>query len=102
MMVCVMCGLDALQIRDFLQQVNEEGLPDDDRVAIMNAVNPLYIPRNYLMHKVIEAAEAGDCEPLHTLYEVLKRPFVEQVGMQHFSQPAPEWATKLAGVAVLS
>ena len=85
-----------------MQQVDEEGLPSEERTAAMDACNPLYVPRNYLMQEAIEAVAAGNYEPLHELHKVLKHPFVEQPGMQKYSQPAPHWAKKLAGVAVLS
>lgn len=47
--------------------------------ARMDAVNPLFIPRNHLVEEVITAAiERGDLGPFERLNEVLARPYEEQ------------------------
>jgi uncharacterized protein YdiU (UPF0061 family) len=55
----------------------------------MNAVNPLYIPRNHLVEAALTAATAGDMQPFVELNQVLTNPFVEQAGKQSFAMPAP-------------
>jgi uncharacterized protein YdiU (UPF0061 family) len=55
----------------------------------MQAVNPLYIPRNHLVEQAIQAAvEEDDVTPFRTLNEVLARPFDEQPGRERYAQPA--------------
>ena len=45
----------------------------------MDAVNPLFIPRNHLVEEVIAAAiERGDLSPFERLNTVLARPYDEQ------------------------
>ena len=51
-------------LRRYRAKLRAEGLPDDERRAMQNAVNPAYIPRNQLMQRAIEAAEAGDFAPV--------------------------------------
>jgi uncharacterized protein YdiU (UPF0061 family) len=37
-----------------------DGVPDEERWAIQNSVNPAYIPRNHVLLKVIAGVEEGD------------------------------------------
>ena len=67
----------------------------DKRLEKMNAVNPVYIPRNYLLQEAIEKAEGGDFELTNTLLKLWEKPFEEQQGMEHFAQAAPDWGKKL-------
>ncbi|NNG19890.1 YdiU family protein [Naumannella sp. ID2617S] len=62
-----------------------------DRGAVarrMDAVNPLYIPRNHLVEDAIAAAHAGDPTPFEELDTVLRSPFTERPGRERFTQPA--------------
>jgi len=56
----------------------------------MDAVNPLYIPRNHLVEKALAAGVAGDLGPVRQLIDVLADPFVERPGLERFAQPAPD------------
>jgi uncharacterized protein YdiU (UPF0061 family) len=57
--------------------------------AAMDAVNPLYIPRNYLVEEALAAAELGNYAPFRALLGVLARPFEEQPGRERFAAPPP-------------
>ncbi|UZE29593.1 protein adenylyltransferase SelO [Pseudomonas asplenii] len=72
--------------------------PDQDqarRTMRMHAVNPLYILRNYLAQRAIEAAEKGDYAEVRQLHAVLSRPFEEQPGMEAYAERPPEWGKHL-------
>jgi len=56
----------------------------------MDAVNPLYIPRNHKVEEALMAAENGDDAPVKTLLNVLASPFEERRGQEAFAVPAPE------------
>lgn len=56
----------------------------------MDAVNPVYIPRNHLVEAALTAATAGDLAPTERLVDVLRRPFEERPGLDEFVRPAPE------------
>jgi len=76
--------------------------PNADRKAAMDAVNPIYVPRNWLAQEAIDAATAGDLGPLHRLMEVLKHPYEERPADAHFAEKRPEWARNKPGCAMLS
>ncbi|KQZ76395.1 hypothetical protein ASE06_07800 [Sphingopyxis sp. Root214] len=56
----------------------------------MDAVNPLYIPRNHLVEAALDAAEAGDLAQWLELLEVVRHPHVIRPGYERFAAPAPK------------
>ncbi len=60
--------------------------PDPDA---MDAVNPLYIPRNHLVDDALEAAAAGDLAPFDRLLGAVERPFEARAGLERYELPAP-------------
>ena len=61
--------------------------PDADA---MDRVNPVYIPRNHLVEEALDAATAGDLQPVQRLLEVLARPYEERPGLERYAVPAPD------------
>ena len=86
----------------YVARIKEQDEPADIRRARMNAVNPLYVPRNWLAQQAIDAAEQGDASELQTLMKVLRHPYAEQTGRERFALPRPEWARNRAGCSMLS
>jgi uncharacterized protein YdiU (UPF0061 family) len=95
---------EALQawLVEYAARCRQEGLPAAERRARMNAVNPLYVPRNYLAQLAIDAAEQGDMSVLQRWHEVLRNPYVEQDGAEEFAAKRPDWARQRAGCSMLS
>lgn len=60
------------------------------RKAAMDAVNPLYIPRNHLVDAALAQAEAGDLAPILTLLDVVSHPFDFGEGLERYAQGAPD------------
>lgn len=56
--------------------------------VVMDAANPVYIPRNHLVEEALAAATDGDLEPLGWLTTVLSTPFVERSGAERYAEPA--------------
>ncbi|PKG58561.1 YdiU family protein [Shewanella sp. GutDb-MelDb] len=72
------------------ERLRKEPLATAERVTMMNAVNPVYIPRNHLVEAAIEAAEErSDYQPFEALISVLANPYTMQAGKEEFSLSAP-------------
>jgi uncharacterized protein YdiU (UPF0061 family) len=78
------------------------GAAPEERRERMNAVNPLYVPRNYLLQEAIEMAESGDESRIWELLELFRLPYTEQPGKERFAARRPEWAREKAGCSMLS
>lgn len=61
-----------------------------ERAGAMDAVNPLYIPRNHLTDAALEAARTGDMAQFDALLAVVAQPFVRRDGLTQFEHGAPE------------
>jgi len=80
----------------YVARIAREGVSDESaRRERMHAVNPLYILRNYLAQKAIDAAQAGDYSEVQRLHKVLTQPFTEQAGMESYAERPPEWGKHL-------
>lgn len=80
-------GLDAWLVR-YRERLATEARGDAERGAAMRAVNPLLIPRNHQVERVIRAAEDdGDLTPLDALLAALARPFEDRPGVTEYAAP---------------
>jgi uncharacterized protein YdiU (UPF0061 family) len=86
----------------YLQRCGRDAADPDTRWARMNAVNPLYVPRNYLAQLAIDQAEQGDPTQLKQWLDVLRKPYDEQPGQEAFAARRPEWARSRVGCSQLS
>lgn len=87
---------------NYQARLREQSLSDDERIAMMNAVNPLYVLRNYLAQEAIDLADQGDFSRVNELLNVLRHPYTEQAGMAQFADKRPEWARHKPGCSMLS
>jgi len=70
------------------QRLTRETLSDAERQEKMQAVNPVYIPRNHQIEAAIRAAEDhDDFSVFHELHEVLQNPYLQQEGKARYSLP---------------
>jgi serine/tyrosine/threonine adenylyltransferase len=86
----------------YATRISTQNEKDHARRQRMDAVNPLYVPRNWLAQQAIDAAEQGDTTELLALMKVLKNPYQLQTGCECFALPRPEWARNRPGCSMLS
>jgi len=89
-------------LRQYRDRLRQDGLADAERRQRMNAVNPKYVLRNYLAQLAIDKAEQGDFTLVNELLDLLRRPYDEQPGKDHYAAKRPDWARSRPGCSMLS
>ncbi|WP_346837570.1 protein adenylyltransferase SelO [Microbulbifer sp. SAOS-129_SWC] len=72
------------------QRLARENSDSRVRNRAMLGANPKFILRNYLAQRVIEAAERGDYQPLHTILALLQAPYDEHPEHEPWAAAPPE------------
>lgn len=63
----------------------------ENPITIMDETNPVYIPRNHHVERVLSSAvDDNDLQPFKEFFEVLQRPFTIQAGKEHLEGSAPK------------
>lgn len=83
-------------------RLQAENSVDAERTLAMNAVNPRFILRNYIVQMAIEAAEKGDYTKIMSLYQLAKNPYIQQEGDEIWIVKSPDWAFEKPGCSMLS
>lgn len=86
----------------YRRRLQRDNWPPESRRKLMNQVNPKYVLRNYLAQEAIDLAEQGDFSRICELLELLRHPYDEQPGHEHFASRRPEWARQRPGCSTLS
>ena len=73
--------------RRWRERIDTQGVPAAAVRDGMNAVNPLYIPRNHQVERAIAAAIAGDDSVFLEMHAVLAAPFEAQPGRDAYAEP---------------
>ena len=70
--------------------VRVQGRSAESVVAAMDAVNPIYIPRNHMVEAALaSASDEGDLALFHRLLDAVTQPYSEREGFDRFAEPAP-------------
>ncbi len=94
-------ALEAWLLR-YRARLARDGRSELDRRRCMDAANPWFVPRNWLLQLAIERAEQGDPGGVHELLDALRTPYAAQPGREHLAALRPEWARERAGCSMLS
>ena len=84
--------LEHKQISNWLKEwtdlIKDQSLSKKEIALSMESSNPVFIPRNHLVEKAIEAAvENNDFSEMKTLLAILNRPYEEQSSYSDFMKP---------------
>lgn len=87
--------LDDADYLNFTQKLDVrltfETLNSRDRIALMNSVNPIYIPRNHLVEEAIkDVVEKDEVTKMEKLLEVMKEPYRRQDYCDYYALPPEE------------
>lgn len=74
---------------EWLSAVRKSERNTAEIAAAMDAVNPVYIPRNHLVEEALTAATSGEMAPFNALLTVLEHPFDALAGRERYALPAP-------------
>lgn len=88
--------------KSYRGRLQAESRTEAERKDAMNKVNPKYVLRNYMAQLAIDAADNGDYNVIDELYQLLKKPYTEQVEMEKWFAKRPEWARHKVGCSMLS
>ncbi|MGX9393958.1 protein adenylyltransferase SelO (plasmid) [Nitrobacteraceae bacterium UC4446_H13] len=73
-------------VRQWQQRLADDPQTGTERCAAMRRINPLFIPRNHLVERMIEAAVArSDFAPFNELLNVLRNPYEKQSSRMHYA-----------------
>ena len=71
------------------ERITQESISDENIASSMNAVNPIYIPRNHKVEKAIDAAVLdNNIDPFLKLHDILKSPYEEIKEFHEYEKPA--------------
>lgn len=77
--------------RQWRERAAGRGEAAEEIAAAMNAVNPLFVPRNHRIEQAIQAAVKGDMTVFRELETVLAQPFDNHPELAHYADaPEPE------------
>ncbi len=62
----------------------------DPDAEAMDAVNPIYIPRNHLVEEALDAATQGNIDLVQRLLDAVTNPYAGRPGLEVYAAPAPE------------
>lgn len=76
------------------QRMSLEEMDFEKRAALMDGINPIYIPRNHKVEEALSAAvEHNDMTPFSNLAEILRHPFDDVPEREDYSNPGPKLAS---------
>ena len=86
----------------YLKRLNQEPKTDVERKKVMDTINPKYVLRNYMSQVAIDAADKGDYSVIDALFQLLKKPYDEQLDAEKWFVKRPDWARTKVGCSMLS
>ena len=89
-------------LRRYSKRLEENSITKNERINLMNSVNPKYVMRNYLAQLAIDKSTEGDHSLVNELLDVMRKPYDEQPDKETFAAKRPDWARHRPGCSMLS
>jgi len=70
----------------YIARLSKEHQSSNDRIKNMQSENPIYIPRNHILEKVINESLKNNYSEFNLLNEALSNPYKEKKEFQKFSE----------------
>lgn len=86
----------------YINRLKGETARDEERKILMNKTNPKYVLRNYMAQLAIDDADSGNYKLIDELFQLLKKPYDEQLENEKWFAKRPEWARHKVGCSMLS
>jgi len=87
-------------IEHWLELLERDSQDTNARVKMMKSASPKYVPREWMLKEVYDAAYKGDLGPLHQLHQVLTHPYEELPEMHDiYYRKCPAEMLKQGGIA---
>jgi uncharacterized protein YdiU (UPF0061 family) len=86
----------------YAERLQKEKATSIERREKMNRVNPKYVLRNYMAQLAIDDANKGDDKLIDELFQLLKKPYDEQLENEKWFVKRPDWARHKVGCSMLS
>jgi len=87
-------------VKSYTQRINTNTITREESQQRMQANNPRFILRNYLLHQAIEDLGDGNDQLFVKLQQAMKEPYSNK--FDEFFAKRPGWATQKAGCSMLS
>jgi uncharacterized protein YdiU (UPF0061 family) len=89
-------------LKNYRQIRNQDVLPPAEQLKRMNAANPVFILRNYIVQEALDELAQGKRSLLDAIHEALKTPYEETELTLRWFKKRPDWAKSRPGCSALS
>lgn len=81
-------------VHKYQDRLRSENVNEDERRSRMNKVNPIYVPRNWILQEAIVDAEKNDFGKVRFLLKLFSHPFEEneEAEKRGYSSQPPSWS----------
>lgn len=81
-------------VQKYRDRLNAENVSEEQRCARMVKVNPVYVPRNWILQEAIADAEKNDFDKVRLLLKIFRNPFEvnEEAEILGYSAQPPSWS----------
>lgn len=86
----------------YLARCKQEKKSGKEITTLMNSVNPVFIPRNYLIQEILDELVLGNRKPLDDLMKAMEQPYIATKETLQFFKKRPSWAKNKPGCSALS